>query len=55
MMGHANYKDQPGYLCTVGLSEQHMSGYNQVQSHRTTTRASKMGVSPGLQGPGKVF
>ena len=51
MMGHGSYKDPSGELHKVGLSEQHVSDYSQVQSHVSSTRASRTGVSPGLQGP----
>jgi len=55
MMGHGSYKDPSGELRKVGLSEQPVSDYSQVQSHISSTRASKAGVSPGLQGRGKIF
>lgn len=55
MIGHGSYKDPSGELCKVGLSELHVSDHSQVQSHISSTRASEMGVSPGLQGPGKIF
>lgn len=51
MMGHGSYKD----ICNVGLSKQHASGYSQVQSRVSSTRAFKMGASPELQGPGKIL
>lgn len=54
MIGHTSYKDPSGELHKVGLFKQRVSDYRQVQSHLSSIRASKTGVSPELQGPGKI-
>lgn len=47
--GHGSYKDPLGDLFVKWAYLNNVSHYSQVQNHVTSTRASKMGVSPGLQ------